>query len=92
MKHIHLVVLHQADGFAAAADGNFQSIEDDRARSQSNRLQAGRALAVDGGSGHAHRKSGAQQRLARDIDARGALLHGATHHDILDLGTLHLGA
>ena len=92
MKIVHLIVLHQADGFAAAADGNFQSIEDDRTRSQGNRLQAGRALAVDRGSGHAHRKSGAQQRLARDIDARGALLHGATHHDILDLGTLHLGA
>ena len=53
-----------------------------------NRLQAGRALAIDGRSGHAHRKSGAQQRLSRDVGARGTLLHGATHHDVLDLGAL----
>ena len=91
MKRVHLVVLHQADEFTAAADGNFDAVKDHGARSQRNRLKAGRALAIDGRSGHAHRKSRTQQRFARNVRAGGALLHGATHHNILDLGALDFG-
>ena len=49
-------------------------------------------LPVDGGSGHTDGESGAQQRLACNVGPCCALLHGATHHDILDRGALHAGA
>ena len=58
MKHVHLVVLYQADGLASAADSDFHAIENHGPRSQGNCLKAGRTLAIDGRSGHAHRKPG----------------------------------
>ena len=91
MKTVELVVLDQADRFAAAADGNLHAIENDRTCSQRNRLKSGRALAIDSCSGHAHRKSSTQQRLSCDVGAGGTLLHGAPHHNVLDFGTLDVG-
>ena len=58
MKIVHLVVLHQADRLATATDGDFHTVENHGPRSQGNRLKAGRALAIDGRSGHAHQKPG----------------------------------
>ena len=37
-------------------------------------------------------QAGADRRLAREIAARRALLHGAAENDILDLGGIDLGA
>jgi len=54
----------RADGFTAAADGNFDAIKDHRARGPSAiALKAGRALAIDGRSRHGHRQSRAQTTL-----------------------------
>jgi hypothetical protein len=73
VKGVHLVVLHQADGLAAAADRHFDTIEDHRARRQRDCLQAGRTLAIDRRSRRGHRQARAQQRLACDVAAGGAL-------------------
>jgi len=92
VEGVDLVVLDEADGFTATADGNVDAVENHRTRGERNRLEARSALPVDGGSGHRRGKSGAQQRLARNVASRRALLHGATHHDVLDLCGIHLGA
>ena len=49
-----------------------------------DRLKPRRALSVDGGAGDRDGKTGAKQSLTRDVRPRRTLLHGASHHDVLD--------
>ena len=89
---IHVLVLHQADRFNAATDGDIDTIQHDRSGRNRNRLQARSALPVDCGSCHGDRQSRADRALAGDIHHHGALLHRAAHHDVLDFVRRNVGA
>src|SRR5258705_285401 len=89
---IHVLVLHQADRFNAATDGDIDTIQHDRSGRNRNRLQARSALPVDCGSCHGDRQSRADRALAGDIHHQGALLHRAAHHDVLDFVRRNVGA
>src|SRR6267142_1080339 len=91
MKHVHLVVLYQTDGFASAANRNLDAIEDHRACGQSNGLKARCALTVDGCTRRRYRQSRPQQCLPCDVGPGGALLHRAAHNHVLNLGAFDLG-
>src|SRR5262249_38670367 len=51
-------------------------------------LQARRALPVNRCTGDGDRQSGADRAFARDVHRRGALLHGTSHDDVLNLTRL----
>ena len=51
VEFVGVVVLHHADRFAAAADRDLDAVEQHRPRRQRDRLQARRALPVNGGAG-----------------------------------------
>ncbi len=59
--------------------------------SLSNRLQSGRAEAVDGDGGNLHRQSRAQGGDTGDVHALFGFGHGATEDDVLDLFGIELG-
>src|SRR4051812_31252216 len=92
MEAVHLVVLHQRDGLAAAADRDLHTIKNHRTCGERDRLQSRGALPVDGGAGDRDGETGTEQRLARDVAAGRALLERCAHHDVLDLLGVDLGA
>lgn len=92
VEGVHLVVLDERDRLAATADRDLDAVEQHRASGERDRLQAGGALPIDGGAGGSHRQAGAQQRLAGDVAAGGALLHRRAHHHVLDLLRVDTGA
>ena len=89
---VHLVVLHQRNGFEPAANGDAHAILDDLLGGDGDRHQAGGALAVDRHAGDAGRQAGAQRRLARDVAAGRALLKRRAHDDIVDFRAFDAGA
>ena len=87
--HVHL---HEADGLEPAGHRDRHAVLRDAACSQSDRLQARGAEAVDGLAGRGHRQPGADGALAGDVAAGGALGIGRAHHHVLDIARLDAGA
>ena len=87
-----MIVLHEADRLQPTCNTRHHAIIADRVGQKRHRLQARRALAVDGGAGNRHRQSGDQQRAACDVEAGCAFLHGAAHHHIFDLAPVEARA
>ena len=80
---IHMLVLHQADGFQAAADNHAHAVVKDLLRRRGDRHQSGRTLPIDAHTGYGDRAAGAQRYLARDVAAGGTLLEGRAHDYIV---------
>jgi hypothetical protein len=91
MKPVHVVVLNQAYRFAAAADGNLDTVKNYGACGQSDRLKARCTLTINRGAGYSDRKSSTQQRSPRNVAPGGTLLEGATHYHILNFPRLDPG-
>src|SRR6516225_8794072 len=92
VKLVHVLVLHEADRFDPAGHRDFYAVEHHRTRGDRDRLQARRALPINRRAGDGDGQSGADRALARDVHRRGALLHGTSHDDVLNLTGLHLRA
>ena len=75
--------------FGAAGDHRVDVADANRFDGVHDRLQAGAADAIDGFARHLDRQPGLEPRLPGDVHADAGLEH-ATHHDVADVGGLHV--
>ena len=87
-----VLVLHEADRLDPARDHHRHAVDDHPLRRERDRLQAGRAEAVDGRAARRHRQPGPDRRLARDVVAGRAFRQRAADEHVLDLAGLDAGA
>ena len=87
---VHLVVLHERDGFQPAADRDLHAVRDHLLRRGGDGHQAGGALPIERHAGDAVRQPGAERALPGEIAALAALLQGGAHDDVLDLAGVEL--
>jgi hypothetical protein len=80
----------QSDAFHAAADRRVGASTHDLIRSQCDRLQTGRAIAVDGGSACRGRQTGQQGGDSRDVVSLRAKGLPAAHDDVFDFARIEL--
>ena len=86
-----VLVLDQGNRFDPTPHGDRHAVDDDLLGRGGDRHQAGRALPVDGHSGHRDRQVRAQRSLARHVEPGGTFGHCAAEDDIVDLGPLKAG-
>ena len=89
---VHVLVLHQGDGFEAAADHAVHAVVLDLLGRRGHRHQARGALPVQGHARHRDRQPRAQGDLPRDVLSGGALLQGGAHDDIVHRRRVDPGA
>ena len=89
---VHVLVLHQGDGFQAAAHHTLHAVVQHLLGGGGHRHQARGTLAVHGHAGGGHWQAGAQGDLPSHVAAGGALLQGGTHDHVLHPGGVDPGA
>ena len=79
---------YQAHAFRPACDDDVRETRDDPFGCKCNRLQSGRAEAIDGKSRCAHGKSGSEHGNPRDVHPLLRLGDGAAQNHVFDIGAV----